>query len=70
MEQEPESITILYALGIKGGYYNHAGDITQELSQAKLFSSEYEAEAFRRLHDPRHYIDCAMLLRLTVIIEQ
>lgn len=41
-----------YALGIKGGFYNHSGGMTQYFTQAKLFKSVAEARAWQKVHDP------------------
>ena len=68
MEQELEALATLYALSIKGGYYTANGEITDDLSQAKFFSSPEEAKDFRRAHDPRHRIDQSILLHLVAAI--
>lgn len=65
-----ESIATLYVLSIKGGYYTLNGQITESLSDARFFATEQEAINFRRHHDPQHRVDCAMLLKLTIFIEE
>lgn len=66
--QEFESTATLYALSVKGGYYDKNGQITELLTKAKLFSSPQEAIEFRKSYDPQHYVDCSMVLKLTVFI--
>lgn len=66
--QEIESTATLYALSIKGGYYDKNGEITELLTEAKLFSSPQEAIEFREFYDPQHYVDCSIVLKLTVFI--
>lgn len=68
--EEIESTATLYALSIKGGYYDGSGEITESIADAKLFSTRQEAIEFRRLHDRIHHIDCSVLLQLTIFISQ
>ena len=68
--EEIESTATLYTLSIKGGYYDESGEITEFLTEAKLFSNPQEANSFRRIHDPQHYVDCSMLLQLTIFISE
>ncbi|HET7640222.1 MAG TPA: hypothetical protein VFK47_15960, partial [Ktedonobacteraceae bacterium] len=65
-----ESTATLYILSIKSGYYNRYGQITELLADAKLFSSQQEAIDFRKLYDPQHYVDCSVILQLTVFVSQ
>lgn len=67
---EIESTATFYALSIKGGYYDDNGEITEFLTEAKLFSTQQEAINFRKIHDPWHHVDCSTLLHLTVFISQ
>ena len=67
---EIESSATLYALSIKGGYYDINGRIVVLLTDAKLFSSRQEAINFRKIHDPRHHVDCSALLQLTIFISE
>jgi hypothetical protein len=66
--EEIESTATLYILSVKGGYYDADGDIAELLADAHFFSTPQEAMTFRRVHDPRHHIDCAILLQLTIFI--
>lgn len=67
---EIESTTTLYALSIKGGYYDKIGEITGELTDARLFQTKDEAVRFREFYDPCHKVDCSILLQLTVFISK
>lgn len=67
---EIESTATLYALSVKGGYYDDSGEITELLAEAKLFSTQQEAIEFRRIYDPLHHIERASILQLTVFISQ
>lgn len=66
--QEIESTATLYALSIKGGYYDKKGQITELLTEAKLFFSPQDAIEFRKLYDSQHYVDCSMILKLTIFV--
>jgi hypothetical protein len=66
---EPVLITCYY-LGVKGGYYNYYGDIVETFAHAKPFETEAQAIAFRQVHDPRHRIECAQLIRGTTLLEE
>lgn len=68
--EEIESTATLYALSIKGGYYDTDGQITALITDAKLFSSWQEATAFRKVYDPLHHVDCSTLLQLTVFVSE
>lgn len=65
-----ESIARLYVLSIKGGYYTPDGQITEALSDARFFATERESINFREHHDPKHRVDCAMLLKLTIFVSE
>lgn len=66
-----ESVLITcYYLGVKGGYYNHYGEIVDTFAHAQPFQTEAQAIAFRQIHDPIHRIDCAQLLRGTILLEE
>ncbi len=67
---EIESTATLYALSIKGGYYDVNGEITMFLTEARFFSSRQEAIEFRKTYDPIHYVDCSTILQLTVFISE
>ena len=66
---EPVLITCFY-LGVKGGYYNSFGDVVDSFAHAQPFQTQTQAIAFRKIHDPMHRIDCAQLLRGTVLLEE
>lgn len=68
--EEIESTATFYALSVKGGYYDADGEITELITDAKLFSTQQEAVNFRKIHDPMHHIERAGLLQLTVFISQ
>lgn len=68
--EEVESTATLYALSIKGGYYNECGEITELLTEAQLFSTRQKAIDFREHYDPTHHVDRSMLLQLTVFISE
>lgn len=65
---EIESTATVYALSLKGGYYDSFGAITELLTEAQLFSTQQEAIKFRKIHDPLHYVDCSILLSLTIFV--
>lgn len=67
---EIESTATIYALSIKGEFYDNNGQITEFLTDAKLFSTRQEAIEFRKIHDPLHSVDCSRLLQLTVFISE
>lgn len=67
---EIESTATLYALSIKGGYYDHLGEIVKDLTDAKLFPTKEEAIKFRQFYDPCHRVDCSIMLQLTVFISE
>jgi hypothetical protein len=67
---EIESSATLYALSIKGGYYDHLGEIVEDLTEAKLFPTREEAIKFREFYDPCHHVEQAILLRVTIFIAQ
>lgn len=64
-----EDAIICYVLRIKGFWYDAQGEITHDFLEAKLFASPGEANRFRRIHDPRHRIDQAQLLRVSIFTE-
>lgn len=68
--EEIESTATLYALSIKGGYYDDGGEITELITDAKLFSTQQEAIEFRRVYDPLHHVERSGILQLTVFISQ
>ena len=68
--EEIEAAAMLYALSIKGGYYDKNGQVTELLTDAKFFKTQQEAIEFRRVYDPQHYVDCSVLLQLTVFISE
>lgn len=68
--EEIESTAMLYVLSIKGEYYDRFGQITESLADAKLFSTAQEVIEFKKLYDPQHYVDCAIVLRLTIFISE
>lgn len=68
--EEIEATAMLYALSIKGGYYDSNGEITEFLTDAKFFTTQQEAIEFRTSYDPQHQVDCSILLQLTVFISE
>lgn len=67
---EIELTATLYVLSIKGGYYDGNGQITELLTDAKLFSTRQEGIEFRKRYDPQHHVDCSTILQLTVFISE
>ena len=65
-----ESSATLYALTIKGGYYDSLGEIVKDLTEAKLFPTKKEAIKFREFYDPCHRVDCSVLLRVTIFVSE
>lgn len=59
-----------YALSIKGGYYNHLGQIVNELNNAKLFTTQEEAKAFRKIYDSTHWVTESTLLRVHLLLSE
>ena len=65
-----ESTATLYALSIKGGYYDNFGGITELLTEAHLFLTRREAIEFREKFDSSHRVDRSVLLQIIVFISE
>lgn len=63
-----ETTYTYYALSIKGGFYSGTGAIVEEIATARLFKTEQQAIEFRKIHDPKHRVDCSTLLTVQMLV--
>jgi hypothetical protein len=68
--QDEQTTYTYYALSVKGGFYNAAGMVVEEIGAAQKFKTKKQAIEFREFHDPIQKVDCSTLVVVQMALSE